>query len=87
MMRASSRVVCDSCGWSVPAAQGVLLSDSGQSRRKQEQFLCAGCLMTASTEFSEVSKVPEVQESLVVEPPKGVRDETAAVVQRAVAET
>ena len=86
-MRASSRVVCDSCGWSVPAAQCVLLSDSGQSRFKQEQFLCAGCLMTAATEISEVSKVPEVQESPVIEPPKGERVETTAVVQGAMAET
>ena len=43
--------------------------------------------MTAGTEFSEVSKVPEVQESPVVEPPKGERVETTAVVQGALAET
>ena len=41
--------------------------------------------MTAGTEFSEVSKVPEVQESPVVEPPKGERVETT--VQGAMAET
>ena len=31
-VRISSRVLCDSCGPSVPATQGVLLSDCGQSR-------------------------------------------------------
>ena len=36
--------------------------------------------MTAGTEFSE-SKVPEVQESPVIEPPKGKRFETTAVVE------
>ena len=43
--------------------------------------------MTAGTEFSEVSKVSEVQESPVIEPPIGKRFETTAVVQRAMAET
>ena len=43
--------------------------------------------MTAATEFSEVSKVPEVQESPVIELPKGERVETTAVVQGAMAET
>ena len=36
--RASSRVVRDNFGWSVPAGEGVLLSDSGQCRFEQKQF-------------------------------------------------
>ena len=43
--------------------------------------------LDAGAEFSEVSEVPEVQESPVVEPPKGERVETTAVVQGAMAET
>ena len=43
--------------------------------------------MTTGTEFSEVSKVLEVQESSVVEPPEDERVETTAVVQGAMAET
>ena len=53
VVRTSSRVVCDSCGRSVPAAQGVFFSDSGQSRFTKEQFFCAGCFRTASTELWE----------------------------------
>jgi len=70
VVRAGSRVVCDSCARSVPTAQGFLLSDSGRSRFMQERFLCAGCLMTAGAEVSAVSKVQEVQASPVIEPPK-----------------
>jgi len=70
VVRAGSRVVCDSCARSVPTAQGFLLSDSGRSRFMQERFLCAGCLMTAGAEVSSVSKVQEVQASPVIEPPK-----------------
>ena len=46
----SSRIVCDSCRWSVFAVQGCLLSDSGQSQFKQEQCICVGCLMMAVIE-------------------------------------
>ena len=53
VVQTSSRVMCDSCGRSVTAVQGLLLSDSGQSQFKQEQFICAGCLMTTGTEIWE----------------------------------
>ena len=36
---------------SVPAAQGVLLSDSGQFRFMQEQFIRTGCFMMVGTEL------------------------------------
>ena len=49
----SSRVMCDNCGRSVSTVQRCLLSVSGQSQLKQEQFICAGCLMTTGTELWE----------------------------------
>ena len=80
VVRVGSRVLCDNCRMSVPAAQGFSLSDSGQLRFMQEQFIRTGCLMTAGTDVSEVQVSP------VIEPPKGESVETTAVVQGALVE-
>ena len=97
-VRTRSRVVCDSCGRSVPAAQGFLLSDSGQSRFKQEQFIRTGCLMTAGTELWEahecnkpgqLRKDCSVYKKRIAEKgnkPKGERVETTGVVHEAMVE-
>ena len=49
----SSRVMCDSCERSVSSFQGCLFSHSGQSQFKQEQSICAGCLMMTGIECWE----------------------------------
>ena len=49
VVRAGLRVVSESCERSVFAAQGLLISEFDQLRVKQDQFKCAGCLMTAVT--------------------------------------
>ena len=81
VVRTSSRVVCDSCVRSVSAARCFWLLDSGQLRVIQEQFIRIGCLMMAGTDVSEVQVSP------VIEPPKGARVETTAVVQGAIVDT
>ena len=44
VVQTSSRVKCVICERSVYSFQGCLLSDSGQSKFKREQFIRAGCL-------------------------------------------
>ena len=53
VVQTSSRVMCDSCERSVSSFQGCLFSHSGQSQFKQEQFICAGCLMMTGIECWE----------------------------------
>ena len=50
VLQTSSRVMRDSCGRSVSWIQGCLLSDSGQSQFKRDQFIRAGCLMMTGIE-------------------------------------
>ena len=93
MVRISLQVLCYSCGRSIPADQGCSLSGSGQLRFMREQFIYAGCLMTAGTELweaHECNKPGQLRKNHSVykkgNNPKGKIVETAAIVQGAMIE-
>ena len=99
VVQTSSRVMCDRCERSVSSFQGCLLSDSGQSQFKREQFIRTGCLMMTGIERWEshecnkpgkLRKDCSVYKRLIAEKgskPKGKRVETTAEVQGVMVET
>ena len=93
----SSRVMCDICERSVSSFHGCLLSDSGQSQFKREQFIRAGCLMMTGIERWESHECnkpgqlrtdcSESRKRIAEKGNKTERVETTAAVQRVMVET
>ena len=73
VVQTSSRVMCDICERSVSSFQGCLLSDSGQSQFKREQFIRAGCWTLTGIErweSHECNKLGQLQTDCNASPRK-----------------